>query len=72
MRQWLSLASASWMQMPWRHVKMYRRLSRKDKNASPNLSIDVCGIKMRDHDFGKKYKNEKHSCFSYIFLDRLV
>ena len=30
---------------------------------APCQNVDVCGMKMRDHDFEKKYKNLKHSYF---------
>lgn len=28
--------------------------------------IVICAMKMRNHDFGKEYKNEEHSCSSYV------
>ena len=35
-------------------------------------NIAVCGINMRDHDFGTEFKNETRSYFPYMFLDQLV
>ena len=35
-------------------------------------NINVCGTNMRNHDFGKNLKNEKHSCFAYMVSDQFV